>query len=88
MSRRAAAAELFIFILRGPIDILLSSSKQVDSNKKVFFFIDRNQGATMGILNGDIPLNALRVNDDNLPTDTSIEQVNDKRVVSTNKTYS
>jgi hypothetical protein len=29
----------------------------------------------MGILNGDIPLNGLRFNDDNLPTDTSIEQV-------------
>jgi ABC-type microcin C transport system permease subunit YejE len=30
---------------------------------------------TMGILNGDIPLNSLRFIDNNLPTDTSIQQV-------------
>lgn len=29
----------------------------------------------MGILNGNIPLNNLRFQDDNLPSDTSIEQV-------------
>lgn len=29
----------------------------------------------MGILNGTIPLQQLRFKDDNLPTDTSIEQV-------------
>lgn len=29
----------------------------------------------MGILNGNIPLNSLRFQDDNLPSDTSIEQV-------------
>lgn len=30
----------------------------------------------MGILNGNIPLHNLRFQDDKLPTDTSIEQVN------------
>lgn len=34
----------------------------------------------MGILNGNIPLNNLRFQDDKLPTDTSIEQVNKLKI--------